>query len=140
MASGDLTIGELADKVGVRIDTIRYYEKIGLLAAPERSAGNHRIYSSVHLEQLSFIVCAREYEFPLKDIEVLVGSFRGKAPTCSEVKALTDAHLERVRKKIAKLRTLERSLTMLTRQCRDDASTDCIIVQTLGAPLPEGRA
>lgn len=132
MRSADYTIGQLAAALGVRVDTIRFYEKIGLLALPGRSSGNHRVYTAHHIEQLAFILAAREYEFPLKDIEILTGAFRGPSPRCCEVKALTDAHLVRVRAKIAKLRALEASLSKLAAACRDDTSTDCIIIQSLG--------
>lgn len=134
MALRALSIGDLASTLGISVDTIRYYEKIGLIDPPERSSGNHRVYAETHIAQLSFILAAREYEFPLKDIEILLGGFRGVAPRCCEVKALTDAHLARVRTKIAKLRALEASLSDLAAACRDDASTDCIIIQSLGRP------
>jgi len=137
MTTGTLTIGELAAKLGLRVETIRYYEKVGLVPAPERSPGNHRVYTAEHLAQLAFIQCAREYDFSLKDIGLLLGGFRGAAPSCSEVKAVTDAHLARIRDKIARLKSLEASLAELSSRCRADQSKQCIIIETLGGPIPE---
>ncbi|MDH3920601.1 MAG: MerR family transcriptional regulator, partial [Rhodospirillales bacterium] len=88
-----LTIGALSKNTGCNIETIRYYERIGLLPAPPRSAGGHRLYGEVLLKRLTFIRRGRELGFTLDDIRGLLGLVDGGAYTCAEVKALTLDHL-----------------------------------------------
>ncbi|MDR9485979.1 MAG: helix-turn-helix domain-containing protein, partial [Sediminimonas sp.] len=96
-----LTRGELARETGCNIETIRYYEKTGLLPGPPRTAAGYRIYSASHLGRLRFILRARELGFPMEDIRGLLGLDDGAAPNCAEVKARTERHLADVRAKIA---------------------------------------
>ncbi|MGB3408591.1 MAG: MerR family transcriptional regulator, partial [Jannaschia sp.] len=88
-----LTRGDLARATGCNIETIRYYEKIGLLPDPPRTDAGYRIYSAAHATRLRFILRARELGFSMEDIRGLLGLEDGAAPTCAEVKERTERHL-----------------------------------------------
>lgn len=127
----EIPIGALSRRSGVHVETIRYYERIGLLPAPGRSAGGHRLYRADHVKRLFFIRRARELGFPLDDIRALLGLVDGGDYTCAEVKALTLSHAEQVRAKIADLKKLERALSDVAARCTGDAVPDCPIIETL---------
>jgi len=128
-----ITIGALSRHTGVHIETIRYYERICLLPAPPRSGGRHRLYSDVHRQRLSFIRRSRELGFSLGETRELLGLQRGHDLSCGEVKALTQQHIADVRHKIRDLKRLERVLSRLAAQCRDDEVPDCPILDALGS-------
>ena len=133
LRAGALAIGALSERTGVNIETIRYYERIGLLPAPPRSAGRHRLYDDSHRQRLVFIRRARELGFSLGQVRDLLGLVRGHDLTCSEVRALTERHVAAIRHKIRDLKRLERVLSDLTQQCQADKVPDCPILETLGA-------
>jgi MerR family mercuric resistance operon transcriptional regulator len=126
-----LTIGALSKYTGCNIETIRYYERIGLLPGPPRSAGGHRLYGEAHLKRLTFIRRGRELGFTLDDIKGLLGLVDGGAYTCAEVKALTLDHLGEVRRKLADLKRLERVLKDMAEECDGGAVPDCPIIDAL---------
>ena len=96
-SESSLTRGDLARATGCNIETIRYYEKTGLLPDPPRSAAGYRIYSAAHATRLRFILRARKLGFSMEDIRGLMGLDDGAAPTCAEVKERTERHLADVR-------------------------------------------
>src|SRR5215510_12826753 len=102
-----VTIGELSQRTGVNIETIRYYERIGLLPAPPRSAGRHRLYGEPYRRRLVFIRRARELGFSLEEVRALLCLGGAHALTCRDVRALTQHHIEAIRAKIRDLRKLE---------------------------------
>lgn len=112
-----ITIGELAKRTQCQAETIRYYEREGLLPPPTRSQGNYRQYQSVHVERLSFIRHCRSLDMTLDEIRALL-DFRD-APTrdCAAVSALLDEHVHHVADRIAQLRRLERQLKQLRGLC-----------------------
>ena len=91
------TIGALSESTGVKIETIRYYERIGLLPAPPRSTSRHRLYEEDHRQRLTFIRRARELGFSLDDVRALLGLAGRHGAACDKVKALTEAHIKDVR-------------------------------------------
>ncbi len=127
----DRTIGKLSARSGVNIETIRYYERIGILPAPPRSAGGHRIYDSDHLKRLSFVRRCRELGFALDDVRALLRLVDGGDYTCDEVREMTLAHLDAVRARIADLRTMERTLDDMAARCDGGEIPDCAIVEAL---------
>ncbi len=131
MRAEHLPIGALSSATGVNIETIRYYEKIGLMPAPPRNEGRQRIYDTSHLKRLTFIRRGRELGFSLDQIRELLGLVRGHDLTCAEVKSMTDGHVADIRRKIKDLRKLERVLTELSAQCGGDAVPDCPILDAL---------
>jgi MerR family mercuric resistance operon transcriptional regulator len=126
-----LTIGKLSEETGVNIETIRYYERIGLVPAPPRSQGRQRLYEDLHRRRLTFIRRARALGFSLNDTRDLLGLARGHELTCADVKALTERHLADIRGKIRDLRQLDRMLSTLAAKCRGSTVPDCPILDAL---------
>lgn len=127
------TIGTLSEGTGVNIEIIRYYERIGLLPPPPRSAGRHRLYGDSHRQRLIFIRRARELGFSLKEVRALLGLGGGHDLTCGEVRALTQHHIAAIRHKVQDLKRLERILSDLAAQCKADKVPDCPILDALNA-------
>jgi MerR family mercuric resistance operon transcriptional regulator len=130
-SSGGLSIGRLAQRTGVHLETIRYYERIGLMSEPRRTAGGHRVYDREHTKRLAFIRRSRELGFSLGEIRSLLGLVDGGHYTCSEVREMTLRHAADVRRKIADLRRLERSLKEMAAQCSGDSVPKCAIIDVL---------
>lgn len=126
------TIGELAAASGVHLETIRYFERIGLLARPERSTGGHRLFSAVHLARLNFIHRAREMGFSQNEVRVLLSLSDGELTSCGEVKALAENHLQAIRRKIRDLKRLERLLSSTAAQCTGGRAPKCPVIEAIG--------
>ncbi len=127
----EFTIGKLSAFAGVHIETIRYYEKIGLIPAPPRSEGGHRLYREEHVAQLVFLRRSRELGFSVEEIRVLLGLVAGGEYTCGEIKTVTVQHLQTIRQKIKDLRQLEKALTSMVSQCAGGSAQECPILETL---------
>ncbi len=125
------TIGSLSRDTGCNIETIRYYERIGLMPAPPRSKGGHRLYEKDHLKRLSFIRRSRDLGFTLEEVRGLLRMIDGHDYTCDEVKVLTLSHLQEVQQKIADLRRLERVLKTMAAECEGGNVPDCPIIDAL---------
>ncbi|OQW58908.1 MAG: transcriptional regulator [Proteobacteria bacterium HN_bin10] len=132
-SDADLTIGRLSAEARVNIETIRYYERIGLMAKPPRSDAGRRLYDAAASRRLCFIRRARELGFSIEEIRALLGVSGGKG-RCADVHALTIRHLGEVKRKIADLRKLERTLARTAERCARDASPDCPIIEALSEP------
>jgi Cd(II)/Pb(II)-responsive transcriptional regulator len=132
MDGGLLKIGELAKHTGSQVETIRYYEREGLLPAPARSEGNYRLYGTAHLERLQFIRHCRSLDMTLNEIRSLL-SFRDvPEESCSAVNTLLDKHIEHVAHRIRDLQALQKQLKALRGLCQSTQATkDCEILQTL---------
>ena len=126
-----LTRGALAAGTGCNIETIRYYEKIGLLPPPPRSAGGHRLYGRDLVKRLSFVRRSRDLGFTLGEIRELLRLVDGGTYTCGEVEQLALDHVRDIRRKIADLRRLQRVLETMAAQCSGDAVPDCPIIDAL---------
>ncbi len=125
------TIGALSKGTGCNIETIRYYERIGLMPKPPRSPGGHRLYEDDHLRRLTFIRRSRELGFTLEEVRGLLRLVDGGSYTCAEVKALTLDHAAEVRRKVADLRKLERVLKEMAAECDGGEVPECPIIDTL---------
>jgi MerR family mercuric resistance operon transcriptional regulator len=125
------TIGSLSRDTGCNIETIRYYERIGLMPAPPRSKGGHRLYEKDHLKRLSFIRRSRDLGFALEEVRGLLRMIDGHDYTCDEVKVLTLNHLQGVQQKIADLRRLEKALKTMAAECEGGNVPDCPIIDAL---------
>jgi MerR family copper efflux transcriptional regulator len=130
-ASPGMTIGEAAAACGVSAKMIRYYERIGLLRQPHRTAGNYRIYDAPALQSLRFIGRARELGFPIREIERLIGLWLDPRHTSAEVKAVALRHVEELGERIAMLQRLKRALEQLSLRCHGDERPDCPILDDL---------
>ena len=125
------TIGALSKGTGCHIETIRYYERIGLMPKPPRSPGGHRLYEEDHLRRLTFIRRSRELGFTLEEVRGLLRLVDGGSYTCAEVKTLTLDHAAEVRRKVADLRKLERVLEAMAAECDGGEVPECPIIDAL---------
>jgi MerR family transcriptional regulator, mercuric resistance operon regulatory protein len=128
------TIGRLGAETGVNVETIRYYERIGLMPRPPRSAANRRLYDNAARERLSFVRRARELGFSIDLVRALLSLSSGEG-RCTGAHALTVQHLSNVRERIADLKKLERTLSRAAQQCAPAASPHCPIIEALSRPL-----
>jgi MerR family mercuric resistance operon transcriptional regulator len=132
----EFPIGTLARESEVNIETIRYYEKIGVMPKPRRSSGGHRLYTLDHLSRLTFIRRGRELGFTLDELRDLLQLVDGHAYTCAEVRALTLDHVTGIRRKIADLKRLERVMTGISSRCSGKRIPECPIIDALFQPRP----
>ena len=126
-----LTIGRLAKATRTKVETVRYYERVGLLAAPARSEGNYRVYGEDDLNRLSFIRRARDLGFSIEQVRELLGLAGNGSRSCGPVDEIARAHLGAVDRKIADLRALRRELGGLVEQCEKGTVAECRIIEAL---------
>ena len=131
MAIQHLSIGEVSRQSGVHVETIRYYEKIGIMPAPPRTRGGHRSYGTEHVRRLAFITRSRSLGFSLEEIRSLLSLADGHDFTCADVRQMTLQHADEAKRKIADLRKLERTLRNMAAECHGDRVPDCPIVEAL---------
>ncbi|WP_298934259.1 Cd(II)/Pb(II)-responsive transcriptional regulator [uncultured Ramlibacter sp.] len=136
-----MKIGELATASSTPIETIRFYEREGLLPAPSRTQGNFRIYESPHLERLQFIRHCRGLDMSLDEVRVLLRVKDAGAQDCGDVNALLDEHISHVTTRIKELRALEKQLKNLRRLCCASQTADqCGILAGLAVAAQDGAA
>jgi MerR family mercuric resistance operon transcriptional regulator len=128
---GNVTIGALSKRTGCNIETIRYYERTGLLPEPERSAGGYRLYEAGHVNRLSFIRRARALGFTLDEVRILLGLVEDRHGSCAEARIVAAARLDDVRVKIAGLRAMERVLSRTVARCADGTRPSCPLIEAL---------
>jgi MerR family mercuric resistance operon transcriptional regulator len=126
----EFTIGQLSRRAGVGIETIRYYERIGLMPRPPRTGGGRRAFGADNLATLSFIKHCRELGFSLDDIRALL-TLRASDRNCSDVKSIASRHLQAVRDKLHTLSEIEGNLTALIARCAGDAGPECPVLDAL---------
>ena len=129
-----LRIGQLAKQTGVSVETLRYYERSGLLNPPERSENGYRLYPSSAVKQVKFILNAKNLGFSLKDItELLSLRVTRKMRTCGEVKALAQSKLAEIKIKINDLENIQQALTLVINSCAGGtrSAMDCSILEAL---------
>jgi Cu(I)-responsive transcriptional regulator len=126
-----LTIGHLAKETGTKVETIRFYEKIGVLPQPERTAGNYRTYDISHLNRLSFIRRARELGFSLDQVRELLVLADDRSQSCAAIDAIANEHRRDVERKIADLQALKAELDSLIDQCSCGTVAECRIIESL---------
>jgi MerR family transcriptional regulator, mercuric resistance operon regulatory protein len=131
--AGGMTRGALAARSGCNIETIRYYEQIGILPPPPRSAGGHRLYGPDLVKRLTFVRRSRELGFTLEEIRALLRLVDGGGYTCAQIEALTRAHVSDIRRKITDLRKLKAVLESMAAQCSGGTVPECPIVDALFA-------
>jgi MerR family transcriptional regulator, mercuric resistance operon regulatory protein len=130
MSIGGLKIGQLAEAAEVNFETVRYYERIGLMPRPIRTKGGHRHYGHEHLRRLTFIRRARELGFHIEEIRSLLVLNKSGNGSCADVKAIAANHLADVREKISALAKMERTLAILIEGCSEERSL-CPILDML---------
>lgn len=131
-ASRAFTIGQLAARAGVNLETIRYYERIGLMPEPARSAGGYRLYDEAHRQRLTFIRRGRELGFGIDEIRSLLDLAQPERRSCDDVRLIAAAQLEAVRAKLGDLHRLEAILTDTVQRCGAQPSTPtCPVLEML---------
>lgn len=136
-----MKIGELATLAGTPVETIRYYEREGLLPAAPRSEGNYRMYGREHAERLAFIRHCRTLDMTLDEIRVLLRYRDAPHEDCGDVNALLDEHIGHVSARIRELRQLERELKALRERCASPTdSAHCGILEGLQRAAAEPAA
>ncbi len=130
-----LSIGELSMATGVNIETIRYYERVGVISHPPRTRSGRRVYVPENRRQLSFVRRARELGFSLNEIKTMLALGGARRLSCGEVKRLALSHLDDIRERIDDLKRLEATLAVTIRRCRGDMAPECPILDDLAKPL-----
>ncbi len=131
--SAPILRGELARRAGCHLETVRYYEKIGLLPPPARTQGGHRVYRFDDQRRLRFVLRGRELGFSIDELRSLLSLVDSKTYTCGEIHDLTISHLGSIRRKIADLKRLERTLAKVSDECSGGAVPDCPVIDALWA-------
>lgn len=127
-----MKIGDLAQATFCTVETVRYYEREGLLPAPARSSGNYRLYGPAHVERLRFIRHCRSLDMTHEEIRTLLTFRDAPEKKCDEVDALLDQHIGHVTQRIEELKALARELKELRGQCRAvHTARDCGIMRSL---------
>lgn len=127
------SIGEVSRLTGVNIETIRYYERIGMLAPPPRTQGGRRVYREVEKRMLSFIHRGRELGFTLNQIKVLLDLRAPRQATCAQVLEIANTHLADVRAKLVDLKRLEAVLVDAVAACDEGITPACPMLDVLEA-------
>lgn len=126
-----MKIGEVAALSGCKVETIRYYEKQGLLPQPSRTTSGYRSYGPQDVDRLGFVTRCRALGFGLAEIRDFIGLEENPDLSCAEVDRLARRHLSQVRIKLEQLRRLEQALDVLIAGCRGGQRADCAILQAL---------
>ncbi|HKJ68889.1 MAG TPA: MerR family transcriptional regulator [bacterium] len=125
-------IGEAAEKADVHKETLRYYERRGLIPEPERRRSGYRIFTDEHIERIRFIKRAQELGFTLKEIEDLLTLRVDETTTCADVRARAETKLTDIEDKIAELQQIKRALQQLTNLCQGEGPTsECPILDAM---------
>lgn len=126
-----MKIGELATQAVCDVQTIRYYEREGLLEAPERESSGYRRYAGEHLARLRFIRHCRSLDIPLSEVRQLIEYADAPRQSCADVNALLDEHIEHVHRRLIALKALERQLVALRQECKGaNATRSCAILDS----------
>ena len=126
-----MRIGELARACECPVETIRYYEKIGLLPYAARRANGYRSYEDMHQKWLQFILRSRELGFSQDEVRRLTDLAHQKRPACADVHGLLEEHVVDVRKRVSELERMEKALIRLKKQCQEGTLHDCPVIDEL---------
>lgn len=135
-AASDLKRSDLARLTGCNLETIRYYESVGLMPDPPRTSSGHRRYGSAHVERLNFVKRARDLGFTMEEIRSLLSLVDRGSHTCAEVERMGCHHLDVVRAKIRDLQAIESVLARTIARCTGSDTPDCPLLDVLN----EGQA
>ncbi|MGS0756538.1 Cd(II)/Pb(II)-responsive transcriptional regulator [Roseateles sp. GG27B] len=132
-----MKIGELASSTATQVETIRFYEREGLIPEPNRTASNYRSYDASHVERLTFIRRCRSLDMALEEIRALLRFKDAPSGDCGDVNALLDAHIQHVAARLLELHALEQELTALRARCQSpDSGAQCEILKELAHAQP----
>lgn len=122
---------DLARATGCNLETIRYYETVGIMPDPPRTPKGYRSYDDSHVRRLKFVMRSRDLGFSLEEIRGLLGLVDDRTQTCAQVQTVAEAHLEDVKAKIADLERIERVLSETVARCTGDAAPECAVIDAL---------
>ncbi len=125
------SIGQLGKATDTKVETIRYYERIGLMPKPVRTSGNYRAYSSAERDRLVFIRRARDLGFSIGQVRALLELAEGRDQSCATVDALAETHLADIERKISDLQAMRSELSALIARCDADTIADCRIIEAI---------
>lgn len=128
----EFTIGRVAKAANCKVQTVRYYEQIGLLPAPARTSGNQRIYDASTIQRLKFIRHARELGFPLQAIRDLCSLSDHPDQSCEAADQIAKEQLIEVEKRLQRLEALRDELGRMVEQCKGGRIEDCRVIEVLG--------
>ena len=124
-------IGEVSQRTGVNIETIRYYERISIMPEPDRTGGGNRQYNHAQLKRLFFVKKCRDLGFSLDEIRALLEMVDRDDFTCGEVHGMTVSHLANINKKLSNLKRLKKTLGQMVSECSKGDVPECPIIDTL---------
>lgn len=143
MTNARLNIGTLAKRTGCTVPTIRYYEAIGLLPAPARAENGHRFYRESDATRLGFIKRCRDFGFPIEQVRAMTALYQDGERACVEVRDLAQVRLDEVRRKLAEMRQLEKSLEAFVSSCDETCNggptRGCVIIEDMSRDLGSTR-
>lgn len=122
---------DLARATGCNLETIRYYETVGIMPDPPRTPKGYRSYDDTHVRRLKFVMRSRDLGFSLEEIRGLLGLVDDRTQTCAQVQTVAEAPLEDVKAKIADLERIERVLSETVARCTGDAAPECAVIDAL---------
>jgi len=122
---------DLARLTGCNLETIRYYENIGVMPDPPRSSKNYRIYDDTHVARLNFVMRSRDLGFTLEEIRELLGLVDETAGTCAEVQTLASHHIGAIQARIADLQRIEKALSETVSLCSGEDVPECAVIDAL---------
>jgi DNA-binding transcriptional MerR regulator len=125
------SIGGLAREAGCKVQTIRYYEQVGLMPEPARTSGNQRRYDRRHVARLAFIRHSRQLGFPLEAVRDLLSLADNPRQSCEAADVIARAQLDEVKRRIARLRALQGELERMIEQCRHGEISECRVIEVL---------
>ena len=125
-----MKIGELARRAGCDVQTVRFYEREGLLPDPPREASGYRRYTEENLTQLNFIRHCRSLDIPLPEVRQLLSFAKDPAESCGDVNGLLDRHIALIQERVASLQNLQDQLIGLRKTCAGDSTHSCAILQS----------
>lgn len=128
---GGIAIGELSRRTGVNIETIRYYERVGMVEKPARTQAGRRVYGSDHVRALSLVRRSRELGFTPREVRAILSLGGSGSVSCNEVRDIAAHHLEGVRAKMADLAQLERLLASAIERCEGHGASTCAVLDML---------
>ncbi|MBI1285479.1 MAG: MerR family transcriptional regulator [Thiobacillus sp.] len=131
MDAKSMSRAEVAKRTGCNLETVRYYEKTGLMPAPPRSEAGYRQYDEEHVRRLHFVMRGRELGFSINELKALLDLVDRKAVTCSEAERVGKAHLTAVRRKIKDLKRMESVLSQMLKHCSGKDVPDCPMIDAL---------
>lgn len=130
-----MQIGDLSKATSVNIETIRYYERIGLLPAPARQSNGRRTYAERDARRLAFIRHARDLGFDLGDVRTLLALQEQPEASCEEATVIARAQLEAVECRITKLQSLKAELSRMVRECKPGLVAECRVIEALSSEI-----